>query len=145
LHKVNVDINDNRVLHYLIAIFLSVAMIALRYQLNPWMGGSTPMILLLMAPLISALFGTLPGLLSTVLCLVGGAIFLVEPVSFVYPEELDDQLRMLLFAIIGISISIIGGMRRNAINLANASLKLMGQENSERRRAEAALVTSQQL
>jgi len=142
---VNFQLKDNRILHYLIAILLSAAMIVLQYLLTPWMGGSSPVILLLMAPLISSLFGVLPGLLATVACIVGGSFFLIDPVYTGYVEDFDNQLRLGIFAIIGVSISIAGGMRRNALNKANASLQMMSQQIAERERAEAALLSSQQL
>jgi len=139
------DIKDNRVLPYVIAIVLSAAMIALRSVLTPWMGGSSPMMLLLLAPLIASLSGMLPGLLATALCILGGSFFFIDPLFTLYADGFNNQLRLLIFAVIGILISIIGGMRRIALIKANTSVQQMRQQIAERERAEAALLASQQL
>jgi len=96
---------------YSIAVATSIFVLLLRYSLTPWLGSDTPLLIVVIAPIFASLYGTRPALLATALCLLGSMYFLVEPLYSFEVYKFEDILRLVLFVLVGISISLIGGYR----------------------------------
>jgi PAS domain S-box-containing protein len=95
---------------YSVAVAASVFFLVLRYSLTPWLGDDTPLLIIVIAPIIASQFGTKPGLLATALCLAGSSYFLMEPVYQFQVNNFESDFRLTLFALVGIAISITGGV-----------------------------------
>lgn len=99
-----------------VAVFLSLAAVAIRGALQPMLGGILPLQLLTFAVLISAWWGGLgPGLLATALCALAGHLFFIPPNgSFGIPETADG-LHLLIFVCTGVAISAIAEALHRAV------------------------------
>ncbi|MDQ3035812.1 MAG: HAMP domain-containing histidine kinase, partial [Myxococcota bacterium] len=84
----------------------AVAAIA-RVALWPWLGASAPMMLFLVAVFVAATYaGLAAGLLATVLGIVVSMFLFVPPEMTLAAASTADQLRLVLFAALGVSISL---------------------------------------
>jgi len=92
-------------------VAVTVFVLLLRYSLIPWLGDDTPLLIIVVAPIVASLYGIKPGLLATLLCLLGSMYFLIQPHYSFEVADLENIFRLSLFAVVGISISLIGGYR----------------------------------
>ena len=96
---------------YSVAAAASLFVLLLWYSLIPWFGTDTPLLIVIIAPIVASLYGTKPALFATALCLMGSAFFLNEPLYSFEVNESEVIFRLVLFVLVGISISVIGGYR----------------------------------
>src|SRR5688500_10038413 len=121
LVNIRLKANTSRALEYLLVFAASCAVVGIRYVLHPWLNTEAPLFVLILAPIIASLYGTGPALFSTGLCLIGGWFLFLEPYNSFYLQTVTDVLRITIFAIAGVSLGIIGGLRRDALKAAEAS------------------------
>lgn len=129
-----------------VAIAASIAAIALRAALAPVLHDSAPLILLLTAPLVAALYGGLgPGLLATALCAVGGGALFVRPFVEGTSPPPAELLRLAIFVTEGVLFSwlvdsrnrVLEALRSERASLVAAESDLAGRERRLRRILEA--------
>ncbi len=108
---------------YSVAVAASIIVLLLRYLLIPWFGADTPLLIVIIAPIVASLYGTKPALLATALCLAGTAWLLLEPLYSFQLQGLEALLRLVLIGLVGISISIIGGYRLKNKEALEASME----------------------
>src|SRR4051812_43434834 len=95
---------------YLLAVLAVAAMTPLRYGLNPFMGMQSPFILFSIAIIVTALYGgLLPALLATALSALSGAWLFLPPESALGRIDATQYVQIVVFAALGISISLLGG------------------------------------
>jgi PAS domain S-box-containing protein len=101
---------------YLIAVFAVAGAVALRAALNPVLGTSAPLMLLLTAPLLAAFFGGLgPGLFATAAAGLIGTYWFIPPHYVLLPPSQAEWLRFGLFVMIGTMISWLVHARSAAL------------------------------
>ena len=84
-----------------------------REALDPLLGGAAPFHVFYIATLLaSAVGGPVPGLLATALGGILGTLLFVEPRSALSLAPAGDGLRLLLFLIAGVAISLVAGRLR---------------------------------
>jgi K+-sensing histidine kinase KdpD len=103
-----------RALEYLLVVAASCTVIIVRYLLHPWLQTDAPLFILILAPMLSSLYGARPGLLSTAICLLAGWFLFLAPFNSFYLQGIADLARMVVFAIAGCVLSVLGEFRRNA-------------------------------
>jgi K+-sensing histidine kinase KdpD len=92
---------------YAVALLATGLMVLIRLLLDPVLGGSAPLLVFLAAVAISARYGGLgPGLLATALGALSGDFLFLEPRFRLLPAP-AEQVRLLLFVLLGIFISAL--------------------------------------
>ncbi|MES2626604.1 MAG: PAS domain S-box protein [Pseudomonadota bacterium] len=111
----------SRALEYLLVIVVSCVIVAIRYLLQPWLQADAPLFVLVLAPIIASIYGARPALFSTALCLLAGWFLFLEPFNSFYLDNFTDLIRLGMFAVAGLWISWLGGVRRAALVAVEAS------------------------
>jgi diguanylate cyclase (GGDEF)-like protein/PAS domain S-box-containing protein len=107
---------------YLLAIMLvAVASIA-RYALIPFLDGNAPLLIYTLPVAISAMYGGFwPALFATVLGALIGSVLFIEPAfSFAITSPVEG-VRIGLFLLIGVTISILGGQLEKSLKRSRES------------------------
>jgi PAS domain S-box-containing protein len=95
---------------YLIAALLVAGAVWLRFAFNPTLGKRLPFLLFPIVVLVAARFGGwLPGLLATVLSVLGAWFFLTDPVFSFYIADKAEAESLALYGISATAISLLGG------------------------------------
>ncbi|HEY9738103.1 MAG TPA: PAS domain S-box protein, partial [Trichocoleus sp.] len=124
---------------YGLALVTSVAALLLRLMLVPILGLAGPFLLFAPGVMLTAWYGGLkPGLAATVLSCLLAVCFLVEPIGSLAVSHPSDLVRLGLFALIGVQISLLSGKlltaRWRAEAVAHqAAAAVHSLENSEER------------
>ncbi|MCW5978714.1 MAG: PAS domain S-box protein [Bryobacteraceae bacterium] len=88
----------------------------LRQLISALLGANAPLLTFTLAVLVAGRFGGLgPGLLATFLSLVSGWFFFVHPRYSLALSDIAEAIRLPLFAVVGISISVLCGRQREAL------------------------------
>jgi len=114
---------NSRFVAYFVAVTASLFVVLIGYVLVPSYGADTAQLIVFMAPVIASLYGTKPGLLATALCLSGSAYFLIEPLYTLQVGDTEIILRLVVFGLLGIKISLIGGYWRKSKLALQASVQ----------------------
>lgn len=123
LHSLRLTLARPKFLKYVIAVLFAVLAQVVRIPIDP--PTRIPYITYVPFILFSAwLGGTLPGLLTGLLCTLGVAYFALEPVGSFRIANPQDYLGMAAFAISGVCISVLVGK----LNEANARLSAQAAE-----------------
>ncbi len=110
-----------RPLPYLFAFGITLAMLALRYAAQPWLGPTAPLILLLAAPVMAAYYGGFgPGLVSTALAGIAGMALFVLPTDALPSPQARDWLALAVFVGIGALVSWTIAARQQALGRLQA-------------------------
>ncbi len=97
---------------YFIAVTTAGCALAIRLALSPFLGEKAPLVLSVLAVITASRYGgKVAGLLTMVLCGVGSALLLPLPRI----GQADELISLLLFAVVGVGISIIGGQLHDAL------------------------------
>lgn len=108
---------------YGFAVLIIVVATAARLALDPILGHSFPFFTLVLATLLAALYGGFgPGLTATVLGAILGTRFLVAARDAFAIDGFENQAGLVLFLLLGIGISGLAGIMRDARLRMNASL-----------------------
>lgn len=100
---------------YLLAVLLVLAMAGLRWLLAPALGQQVPFTTFLLAVLVVAWAGGLgPALCATLLSTLLGWFFFVPPVFSLQLLSRIDLIRVALFALVGVTASLLGESRLRA-------------------------------
>jgi PAS domain S-box-containing protein len=104
---------------YALALGVTAIAVALRAALAPMLDDTAPLIVLLIAPIVAALYGGFgPGMLATVACaLVGEALFVPPYGSFVPPNP-AEAARLGVFIVEGTLVSWLAHTRSRAFATA---------------------------
>jgi PAS domain S-box-containing protein len=117
---------------YTVAILASLVALIIRFLLNPILGENAPLLVLVMAIIVSAWYGGFgPGLLATVVSAVLGAYFFVQPTLAFEITEVSNTARVCIFVIEGVLISWLNEALRNAKQ--RAELTALSLKESEER------------
>ncbi|MFO1431639.1 MAG: PAS domain S-box protein [Candidatus Competibacteraceae bacterium] len=118
---------------YLIAIAAIALAELARLMLGDLLENQAPLLLSTLAVVVAAWYGGLkPGLLATALSLLVAAFFFLEPIYSFTIARSADQLHTLLFAVVGVTISLVG-------ELKHREHRRLEQALDEQHRVEAAL------
>ncbi|MDI1446715.1 ATP-binding protein [Polyangium sp. 6x1] len=100
--------------------------VALRESLAPFLGASSPMLpFVLPVALCAAIGGFWLGLLATLLALGAGDFFFLQPVhAFALPTS-GDLARLVLFACIGLAISVVSGRMRREVERSREAERIL--------------------
>ncbi len=112
---------------YVLAVVAVAAALLLRYLLNPILGQQGPYLILTLSIVLAALYGGFgPAVVATALStLVGTYLFIGEGPGFNDLLKPANVGRTVLFVVIGLSISVIGGRLVNSRRaLADSNRKL---------------------
>src|SRR5688572_29888227 len=130
---------------YGIGVAAVLAVLGLRLLLGPSLGESAPLMAFLLAVMVGAWQGGLwAGLFATVLGAAAGLYFLIEPKGSLRLVELSDQMRVVLFLVEGLTISVLCEKLHRRRQRAEAHAEAAEREIAERRQSEAALRESNQ-
>jgi signal transduction histidine kinase len=100
---------------YAFAVVAVLLVLLLRWSLQPFLGYQAPMLAFVLAALLAAWYGGLgPGLVATGLSLLAGVYFFIRPTGSFWAEGPENIARLLLFAFIGVAISLLNGRLRSA-------------------------------
>jgi signal transduction histidine kinase len=101
---------------YGIAVLAVIAGVAARSSLTPFIGNDLPFVIFTLSVLVGALYGGFgPGLAATLLSVVAGVFFFLDPHLQFIPLKPSDLVRMGLFIIAGIIISYLSHNRLRRI------------------------------
>ncbi len=91
---------------YVVALGAVLVAAIARYLLGGVLGEDAPLLLFTLAVVVAGWFGGLkPGLLATAAGLAIGLLLFVGPIGGVLPVKPSDQLRVVLFVVIGVAVS----------------------------------------
>jgi len=97
--------------------------LGIRFLLESLLARQAPLLVFVSAVMVASYFGGLgPGLLATLLSLLAGSAFFIDPHLALLPSEPSDVVRMLIFAVIG---ALITGL--NAAYLRSLSRAARGE------------------
>lgn len=98
------------------ALLLTLGATVLRYAFNPVLGVRSPLLFHILAVAAAAqIAGTVSGLIATGLSVVLIDYFFIPPLyTFGPPPNPVDSLALLLFAVVGVFLSVFGGQRKRA-------------------------------
>jgi PAS domain S-box-containing protein len=100
---------------YALALAAVLSCFALRLLLDPVLGTVSPVLIFMLAIFVSATFGGFgPGLLATVASGFAASWFFADPAGDFGAENPTEQVRILLFALIGVAASALGEARLRA-------------------------------
>lgn len=101
---------DNPLRSYGVALLSVLLSLGLRWLLAPLLGGEAPLLAFVLAVLLAAWYGGLgPGLLATGLSALAGTWFFIPPTHDFIHLRLADLVRLTIFLVIGVSISVLNG------------------------------------
>ena len=120
----------------MVAILSSLAALALRLLVDPWLDERSPLMIFVLPVLLSGYVGGLStGIFATWLGATLGRLFFIEPLHSLCVPDFYAQANLLLFVIIGLAISVMAPLARRGQQL---TLQMKLQE-SERAFREAVL------
>lgn len=91
---------------YVVAVLATLAMFALRWILEPLLGGQVPLAMFLLVVFIAGFSGGFgPGILATLLGVFGGTYFFVPPQQSFQLQTADQHVAIILFVVEGVLIS----------------------------------------
>ncbi|HEU5283811.1 MAG TPA: PAS domain-containing protein, partial [Burkholderiales bacterium] len=123
---------------YALALGLTLAAAAIRFALEGVLEGDTPLMLFLLAVTLSAWYGGLgPGLAATLMGALLGDFLFIEPVGSLGVLQQSDMVRLLMFVVVGVAISVINEQRQRAQRSAQHDRARLRDEVDERSRTEA--------
>lgn len=113
-------------LSYTFAVFMTLAMLALRESLSVGFG-ERPLLILFMFPIIfSALLGGLgPGLVATVLSALGVAYFAFPPLHSFRIVAIHDLLQWSFLVVNGVAVSVLSEVLRRSLARAETNRRLL--------------------
>ncbi|HYZ86342.1 MAG TPA: ATP-binding protein [Bryobacteraceae bacterium] len=118
------------------ALAVAVALVV-RTLMGTMMGEGVPFITFFPAVVFASWYGGLgPGLFSTALSTIAALFLLMTPTFSFGLVRPQDGFNSLLFAVLGVFISILNDQRQRAMNVAAARLEQIENEVKERRAAE---------
>ncbi|MRG91186.1 ATP-binding protein [Polyangium spumosum] len=98
---------------YGLSIAVLIALVLVRFSLEPWLDGKAPLLALLLPVVIAAAYGGMfPGLLATILCALTGALLFLRPIGSLTVASLPDQARLGVFLVVGVFLSAINERAR---------------------------------
>ncbi|HYD96016.1 MAG TPA: EAL domain-containing protein [Noviherbaspirillum sp.] len=96
---------------YLLAVSTVLAATLLRYALAPYLGERAPLLLFTLPVVACALFGGVrSSIMATILGLISGVYFFVEEPGTLLVNDPGEQVRVVLFTVIGATITVLGGL-----------------------------------
>ena len=99
----------------MVVVLLSTGATGLRYLFNQSLGYRSPFLFHVLAVAVAAqLTGMVPGLIATCLSVILIDYFFIPPVHSLVVRTPADQISLLLFAAVGIVLSVSGGFRHRA-------------------------------
>lgn len=119
--NVRLKAHTSRALEYLLVVTVSCTVIGIRYLLHPWLQSDVPFIVLIVAPVVSSLYGINPALLSTAICLLAGWFLFILPFNSFYIQNITDLMRIAFFAATGFTVGMLGEQRRRTQSSMNVS------------------------
>jgi two-component system, LuxR family, sensor kinase FixL len=132
---------SHRGLQLLVPFVATGAAACLRYLLGPLLGEQAPLLLFVLAVQLSSLVGGLwAGILATVLSVLAGTLLFI-PHDVVWPVAFPDQIRLVLFVLLGATTSALNESLRksHARSILEASRVL--EANTARQDADSRLRT----
>jgi PAS domain S-box-containing protein len=131
----------------LVAVVATAAAVLVRLALSPWLGNDAPLIVLALGVMAAASFrGLWSGLLATALAMVAGTLLFLEPPGSLHVQQAGDVIRLVLFGLLGITISVVSEKKHAARRHNEAKQRQLEGEIRERQRAVAeSEAASQQL
>ncbi|HWG84826.1 MAG TPA: ATP-binding protein [Deinococcales bacterium] len=97
----------------------TVAAFVLRWLLDPILADEVELLPLMVGVVTSAVIGGFgPGLASTIVCAVAGTFLFVAPRLQLLPTTEADWLRLIIFILVGGTLSALSGTRRTALQQA---------------------------
>jgi PAS domain S-box-containing protein len=116
---------------YLLAVTVTVAMLAMPLALHPWVGGQGTLLLLAVPIVFSAHRGGFgAGLVSTAVACLLAAGFLLPPQLDLSVQTVENQLQLAMLAFCGVAFSIFHGSLGRARRRADGSTR--GHRQTER-------------
>jgi len=95
----------------LLAVSTVLAATLLRYALAPYLGERAPLLLFTLPVVACALFGGVrSSIMATILGLISGVYFFVEEPGTLLVNDPGEQVRVVLFTVIGATITVLGGL-----------------------------------
>jgi PAS domain S-box-containing protein len=126
--------HQSPVARYGIAVVLIAIAIASRLALDPVVGTYFPFFTIFFATLLASLYGGFgPGLLATCLGTILGARLLLPPRDTFFVEGFDNQGSLLIYMLLGIGISGLGGIMRTSRTRAQAAAYAVAEQREELR------------
>jgi PAS domain S-box-containing protein len=108
------------------------------WLLAPALGAGVPLMLFILAVTASAWLGGVgPGLLATLVSILAAQVLSLQPQNVVPITHLGHAIRIVLFGLAGISISVISETRRRAAARADDAVTQAEQRGAELARSEA--------
>ncbi|HZZ74267.1 MAG TPA: ATP-binding protein, partial [Pirellulales bacterium] len=137
-------LNSKEPTGYVAAIVASLALVALRVVLTPWLENEAPLLILLLAVAVAAgIGGFRPGLLATVLSAALGYYFLIVKADRLFALETSGPTQVIVFLCEGLLISILfEGLYRSRQAIL-AQQRMLEEQAVERERVAAALYEEQ--
>ena len=95
----------------MLAVSTVLAATLLRYALAPYLGERAPLLLFTLPVVACALFGGVrSSIMATILGLISGVYFFVEEPGTLLVNDPGEQVRVVLFTVIGATITVLGGL-----------------------------------
>jgi signal transduction histidine kinase/CheY-like chemotaxis protein len=121
-------------LRYFIAIAATAVAFTTRFLLKSVLGDVAPLLMFTLSVVVSAWYGGLgPGLLATALGALLGDYFFIQPFYSFHIYSVAERIEVVLFLIIGVSISILSQAR---LSLLVRRQQLLASEQDARKTAE---------
>ncbi len=125
--------------NYLLAVVATAIALLIHLALTPILFEKATFLLFLPAVLLASWLGGLrPGLLATVLGSLAISYFLLSPQYSLWVAGKDDGVRLVLFFLVGIGISIVSELLHNARRRVELKQQELEREVEQRRQSEAA-------
>ncbi|MFN0122455.1 MAG: DUF4118 domain-containing protein, partial [Blastocatellia bacterium] len=123
---------------YLLAVVATALALLVHLALTPWLFEKATFMFFLPAVLLAALWGGLrPGLLATLFSTIAMAYFLLPPENSLWVDGRDDRIRLTLFFIVGLGISVVCELLHAARRRAELNQQQLEREVEQRQQAEA--------
>lgn len=117
------------VIHYAMAVVAVAIAVAVRLLLSPVLGNHLPFALLFLAILVVAGYGGFgPALVATALGAVVSVVLLLPAPRGPIDEGVARYVGLVLYAVVGVGIALLGGMLRSARVRAEAAAKRATEE-----------------
>jgi len=128
------------------AVLTSLAFIAVRWLLAPFIGYDTPFAILFIPIVLSAFYGGLgPGLVSVVTILALADYFLIPPLYTLGLPDAKAVVSNLLFALSGLVVCVMGELGRSAVLRAAHEAEISRAAQNQLLVAEERLRTAEQV
>lgn len=119
---------DKPAVGYAVAVAATLLCVLIRSALTPVLTDDPPLLLLPAVVAAALVGGAGPGLCATLLATLFGVLLFLDPVGFAVAQP-EDQLRLLLFVIMAVTVSLIGeGLWRNIRRYRHAYVALQDRE-----------------